>query len=86
MRKYQPIWEAIKKNNTASLVAPSERHTRIIKAVKKEKNLDEGYKLIISDKGLRATLVITTHPVNKDLLSFTLDITMKLSCTGVNNL
>ena len=86
MRHYQPIWERIKKTNTASLVAPIEKHRRIIKAVKKEKNLDEGYKLLLDNKSLKATLVITKHPINKELISFTLDITMNLSSTGVTDL
>ena len=86
MRKYQPIWEAIKKNNTASIVASTNLHPRIIKAVRKEKNLDVGHKLLLSDKGLKSILIITTHPINKEMLSFSLNTQMKLSCTGVNNL
>lgn len=86
MRKYEPIWTAIKKHNTASIVAPVELHKRIRKAVKKEKNLDVGNKLLLENKGLEATLIITVHPINKELLSFTLDIRMNLASTGVNDL
>lgn len=86
MRQYQPIWEAIKKNNTASIVAPISNHKRIIKAVSKEKYLDEGYKLQLEEKGLKAKLIITFTPDNKELISFTLETYIKPSCIGVNNL
>lgn len=51
MRKYQPIWEALKKDLTVSLAAPLASHRRIRIAVRKEKNKDLGWKLICSDKG-----------------------------------
>ena len=51
MRKYQPIWNAIKKDNTASLVADTKLHARIINAVRKEKARDLGWKLILSEQG-----------------------------------
>lgn len=51
MRKYQPIWDAIKKDTTASLVADTKLHARIINAVRKEKARDLGWKLILSEQG-----------------------------------
>lgn len=86
MRHYQPIWEAIKKKNHASLVAPVSSHKRIIKAVIKEKNKDEGYKLLLSEKCLRATLIISYDPNNKDLLMFSLAIKILPKYIGVNDL
>lgn len=50
MRKYQPIWEALKENNTASLVADLSSHPRIVQAVRKEKAKDKGWKLMQLDK------------------------------------
>ena len=43
MRKYQPIWEQVKKHSTASLVAPVEFHRKIIQAVRKERTRDKGW-------------------------------------------
>jgi len=56
MRKYQPIWEEIKKHNKISLIAPIERHTRIVTAVRKEKLLDAGWKLLHLENGKRFKL------------------------------
>lgn len=49
MRKYQPIWEAIRDNpsNTTKLAADPAMHDRIIKAVIKEKHLDKGWALLM---------------------------------------
>lgn len=51
MRKHQPIWEAIKKNSKASLLAPVQLHRRIIKAVINEKSRDSVWKLECSMAG-----------------------------------
>lgn len=51
MRKYQPIWDRLKRDLTASLAASPAMHKRIIKAVIKEKNRDLGWKLLTSEKG-----------------------------------
>lgn len=45
MRKYQPIWLAIKKDHTARLAAPVTKHRQIILAVRKEKTGDIAWKL-----------------------------------------
>lgn len=52
MRKYQPIWETIKssKSGTVSLAADPSSHARIIKAVRKEKCNDVGWKLLCSEQ------------------------------------
>jgi hypothetical protein len=44
MRKYQPIWQALKDHNTCTVSAPKHLHRRIIKAVIKEKDMDTLYK------------------------------------------
>jgi hypothetical protein len=63
MRKYQRIWEVIRNspNHTASLTATPETHRRIIKAVKKEKSIDLGWKLILQEQGIRYKLQFTIH-------------------------
>lgn len=50
MRKYQPIWEQVKLHSTASLAANPAMHARIIKAVRKEKYMDVGWKLLLSEQ------------------------------------
>ena len=44
MRKYQPIWLALKEHRTCTISAPKHLHARIIKAVIKEKDIDLLYK------------------------------------------
>lgn len=51
MRKYQAIWEAIKENGKASLIAEASLHERIVHAVRKEKNIDLGWKLLSAELG-----------------------------------
>ncbi|PHQ81755.1 MAG: hypothetical protein COB66_01400 [Coxiella sp. (in: Bacteria)] len=52
MRQYEPIWNRLKLDHTASIQAPVHLHLRIIKAVKKEKTKDQGWKLLVSEKNL----------------------------------
>ncbi len=54
MRKYQPIWEQIKRDTTAQLVADIRLHDRIINGVRKEKARDLGWKLELSEQGTPA--------------------------------
>lgn len=56
MRKYQPIWELIKKEHTVSLAADPSMHERIIWAVRKEKNIDRGWKLLLAEQGTKYKL------------------------------
>lgn len=69
MRKYQPIWLAIKKEHTARLAAPVTKHRRIILAVIKEKCYDIAWKLENLEAKKRYKLKIT--PDGK-VLTFTL--------------
>lgn len=57
MRKYQPIWEAIKQSSTASLSADPSAHYRIIRAVRKEKDLDLGWKMQCLEAGKKYKLL-----------------------------
>jgi len=86
MRQYEPIWHAIKTKNHASIVAPVERHKRIIKAVTKEKHRDEGYKLLLADRCLKATLVISVDVTNKNLITFSLSMKIIPAYIGVHDL
>jgi len=56
MRKYQPIWDAIKENKSISIKAPSANHRRIILAVRKEKTNDLGWKTLQLEEGKRYKL------------------------------
>lgn len=44
-RKYQPVWEQIKTLGFCEISAHRAHHPRIRKALRKEKDLDYGYKL-----------------------------------------
>lgn len=59
MRKYQPIWEAVKNSNlkSVSLAAELSKHRRIIKAVIKEKSQDLGWKQTQLELGKKYTLL-----------------------------
>lgn len=64
-RLYQPIWDRLKslpqkeaKEKGITITAPSALHPRIIKAVKKEKWMDIGYKMmLLENEDKEATLV-----------------------------
>jgi len=43
MRKYQPIWLALKKDLSVSISAPTHTHGRILQGVRKEKTKDLGW-------------------------------------------
>lgn len=71
MRQYQRIWENIKNSPTlkASLIADPALHARIIKAVKKEKGKDAGWRLLLSEQGIRYKL----YPqIRGEVITFTL--------------
>lgn len=84
MRQYQPIWEAIKRNNHASIVAPISNHRRIIKAVQKEKYNDTAYKDNLYNKGLKAELVISKHADNPTQITFSLQTHLAKDNIGVH--
>jgi len=71
MRKYQPIWEAIKFNPQipVDLAACSTAHIRIIRAVKKEKNIDLGWKQLCLEEGVRYKL---DYKIEGKLITFSL--------------
>lgn len=69
MRKYEPIWNDIKKHGFARVKAAPKYHKTIIKAVKKEKYYDQVWKFNTSEKGNTYKLVIT---VTGEQLSFKL--------------
>ena len=72
MRKYQPIWEAVKNSDkhTVSLAAPISTHRRIIKAVRKEKCNDAGWQLLLSEEGKKYKL---KEKVEGKLITFYLE-------------
>ena len=69
IRKYNPIWAKLKIEHRVSITAPSYLHKRIIKAVKKEKWLDVGYKLQLDGK-----IAILSHAQSTSILTFYLVI------------
>lgn len=71
MRLYEPIWERIKTAKSARIKAAPRHHSKIIKAVTKEKYSDVAYKLLLDERGEKA--VLTHVCVNDDVL-FTLKI------------
>jgi len=70
MRKYQPVWEAIKRDGIAILRVAQGKEDRIIKAVRKEKTLDNVWKLTNSEKGIRYKLKET---IDSGFITFELE-------------
>lgn len=84
--KYAPIWEKLKKSSPVSIAAPIESHRRIIKAVIKEKWKDAGYKLLLAEKALEATLEVRKDSSNPKVIHFSLVTRTKLAYIGLDNL
>lgn len=75
LRKYQPIWEQIKKHRKATIIAPANSHPRIIQAVRKEKWRDAGFKFLTSEAGVRYKLYEESDK-KKETITFSLvDVT-----------
>ncbi len=75
MRTYQPIWDKLKslplkeaKEKGVSITAPAALHRRIIKAVKKEKWMDMGYKILLKENDDREATLFFTR--NGSILTF----------------
>lgn len=75
MREYEPIWNKLKATKQVSITANRALHPRIVKAVKKEKWKDLGYKLQIepriatlshSTKGSVITFFLTFNLISQD--------------------
>ena len=89
MRQYEPIWNRIKTHSHASIVTHPDNAARVIKAVTKEKHLDTGYKLLLSEDALVATLVVReqSSKVNNSItIHFSLRTAIKESYIGVHTL
>lgn len=67
MRKYEPLWNLIKKNSTATVEAPIDLHATIVQAVKKEKSMDKGYRLLALEVGKKPLL---RHTINGTKITF----------------
>lgn len=56
MRKYQPIWLKLKEQGKVIVVHPAHLHARLIKAVYKERTMDTGFRLELSEQDRRAAI------------------------------
>lgn len=68
MRQYEPVWLKLKLQKQVSITAHRSLHKRIIKAVTKEKWLDDAYKLEIFPKH-----AILYHSRKGSVVSFRLE-------------
>lgn len=78
LRRYQPIWEQIKKHRKATIVAPSCVHKKIFDGVKKEKWRDQAYKLLLAEAGIRVKLYKRSDK-KKNIIVFTIKQTNGVS-------
>lgn len=79
--QYDPIWSKLKQNGTVSITAHRAFHPRILKAVKKRKWLDLGYKYEISPR-----YAVLSHTSRYAILTFYLELRTDLSTITVNQL
>ena len=49
MRKYQPIWIELKAKKKVAVLHPKHLHARLFKAVLKERTMDTGFRLELSE-------------------------------------
>ncbi len=80
MRRYQPIWNRIKEENSATVSIDPHMHSRLIEAVKKERQLDLGWKLLIAEENKTFKLSIS---IKGNFIEFTLIETFP---PNINNL
>lgn len=69
MRKYQPVWERLKKLGSCTLEVPPSFVARVKKAIIREKHRDLGFKTINDDDVYRLTISydISTKRLRFDL-------------------
>lgn len=60
MRKYYPIWQKLKLKSRQVVVHPPHLHARLIKAVMKERTMDTGFRLELSEANQEAKLFATS--------------------------
>ena len=66
MRTYQQAWETLKAQERITLSSPKIYHSRIIKAIQKEKHLDLGFKMLC-DECSHYAIVYTVESVENKL-------------------
>jgi hypothetical protein len=76
MRKYQAIWEQIKKDNIATVACAVPMHNRIVNGVRKEKKNDVGFKYLMSENNKKCKLIDIS---DGDLIKFSLESTPTIS-------
>ena len=70
-RYYYAIWKRLKEHKSVSVTAPRPLHKRIVKAVKKEKWMDVGYKLQIEPRK-----AVLSHGSKNSVLTFYLTLSI----------
>ena len=61
MRKYFPIWKKLKQKGEQVVVHPAHLHARLIKAVLKERTMDTGFRLELSEANKYAKVFATSE-------------------------
>ena len=71
MRKYEPIWNALKDTFIVSIEAAPEKHPLIIQSVRREKCKDLNWKLLCTEEG---NLYKLKHTISGAKLTFYLEV------------
>lgn len=75
VRKYNAIWNQLKQTGICKVAAPTRNHELIFKGVKKERFLDLGFRLTLSEQHKRAWIRMKSEG---NLITFTIDYTIGL--------
>jgi hypothetical protein len=75
MRQYQPIWIALKSKGNLKVAIPKQLHRRVIKAVMKERYMDDGFKLELLENEQRCWI---QYAAKGEVVEFTLKYSLGL--------
>lgn len=68
--QYEDIWTQLKLNGTVKLTANPLLHPRIIKATKKRKYIDMGFRMFLLEQ---RKIGILSHSINASVITFVLE-------------
>jgi hypothetical protein len=78
--KYLPIWNALKRNGSCRITAPTNQHRKIIKMVRRTRDRDLEYLYMLSESNRIHQIKASITP-NSNIITFTL--TERINLNGL---